>query len=284
MKEMKRMGTMMRMVLLLLALFVAQSACTRKLKPAVTAQDDYVLVFSDEFNGKNGSQPDTAKWNRHERGNSRWSRWISDVDKVVYIKNGRLICRAIPNKIAPSDTAKMLTGAINTRGKFFFQYGKVEVRMRTNMLRGNFPAAWMRPQPQRGQPYAEIDIMESFGTRREATHTAHTQLTQDNKKHGEKNSFRIPLDIRKWHVYSIEWDEKQIVWMIDGEVTGVYRKSDNAEKLAKGQWTFDMPFFLILNQSVGDGNYDFMVPRTSKVYETQFDWIRVYQRKGDLHE
>lgn len=253
--------------------------------PLVKAQSQdkkWQLVFSDEFNQPNGSQPDSTKWNRHQRGSSRWSRWISDVDDVVYIKKGRLICRAIPNKSVPSDTAKMLTGAINTKGKFTFKYGKVEVRMRTNLRCGNFPAAWMFPQPQDKQPYAEIDIMESFGTRSEATHTAHTQFTQNNKKHGEKNTFRIPLDVTKWHVYSVEWDENHIVWMIDGKVSGIYEKSTDVEKLSKKQWTFDQPFYLILNQSVGDGNYEFMIPQTSKVYETQFDWIRVYQKKFQI--
>ncbi|MBR7030525.1 MAG: glycoside hydrolase family 16 protein [Prevotella sp.] len=251
---------------------------------AQSQDEEWQLVFSDEFNQPNGSQPDKTKWNRHQRGSSRWSRWISDVDDVVYIKKGRLICRAVPNKIAPSDTAKMLTGAINTKGKFTFKYGKVEVRMRTNLQRGNFPAAWMFPSPQDKRPYAEIDIVESFGTRSEATHTAHTQFTQDNKKHGEKNSFRIPLDVTKWHVYSVEWDENHIVWMIDGKVSGIYEKSTNVEKISKKQWTFDQPFYLILNQSVGDGNYEFMIPQTSKVYETQFDWIRVYQKKFQIQE
>lgn len=284
MKYKKNVASLLRLIrmyriiiccLLLLLAFVGDVPLAK----AQGQEKEWKLVFFDEFNQPNGSQPDPTKWNRHERGSSRWSRWISDVDDVVYIKKGRLICRAIPNKIAPSDTAKMLTGAINTKGKFSFKYGKVEVRMRTNLRRGNFPAAWMVPQQQGNKAYAEIDIMESFGTRPEATHTAHTQFTQDNKKHGEKNVFRVSTDVKKWHVYSVEWDEKQIVWMVDGKVSGIYKKSDNPEKLSKGQWTFDRPLCLILNQSVGDGNYDFMVPQTSKVYETQFDWIRVYQKK-----
>ena len=209
---------------LLLVALIGDSPMAKAQNP----KGEWQLVFSDEFNQPDGSQPDSTKWSRHQRGKSRWSRWISDVDDVVYIKKGRLICRAVPNKIAPSDTAKMLTGAINTKGKFTFKYGKVEVRMRTNMRPGNFPAAWMVPQSRSKQPYAEIDIMESFGTKSEATHTAHTQFTQDNKKHGEKNNFRVPLNIKKWHVYSVEWDKDKIVWMIDGEVSGIYKKSNNA--------------------------------------------------------
>lgn len=242
---------------------------------AKTDGTEWKLVFSDEFNQPDGSQPDPTKWNRHRRGSSTWSRWISDADEVAFIKKGRLICKAIPNTHHPADTARMLTGAINTKGKFSFKYGKVEVRMRTNLQQGNFPAAWIVPQSNSKLPYAEIDIIETYGTKAEAAHAAHTLYTQNNKKHGEKNNFRIPLNISKWHVYGIEWDEKQIIWTIDGKVTGIYQKSSNQEKLADGQWTFDVPCYMILNQSVGGGYKN--VPNTRATYETQFDWIRVYQ-------
>ncbi len=254
------------------------SADTSSLK---AQENEWQLVFSDEFNQPNGSQPDPAKWSRHRRGTSTWSRWISDSKDVVYVKNGRLVCRAIPNRSEPADTAKMLTGAINTKGKFSFKYGKVEVRMRTNLQQGNFPAAWMVPQSNVKLPYAEIDIMESFGTKAEATHTIHSQLTQDNKKHGESNFFRIPLNLMKWHVYGVEWDKEKVVWTVDGKTTGVYRKSNRPEKLSKGQWTFDVPFYLILNQSLGRDNSN-NSPIVNETYETQFDWIRVYQRVNDI--
>lgn len=32
-------------------------------------------------------------------------------------------------------------------------------------------------------------------------------------------------------------------------------------------------------QSVGMGGYDYFMPQTNKMYETQFDWVRVYQKK-----
>ena len=58
---------------------------------------EWKLVFSDEFNQKNGSQPDPTKWVRCIRYNAGWNRWISNSKEVVYIKNGQLVCRAIPN-------------------------------------------------------------------------------------------------------------------------------------------------------------------------------------------
>ena len=51
------------------------------------------------------------------------------------------MCKAIPNRHLATDTAQMLTGAVFTKDKFEFRYGKVEVRMKTNRRVGNFPAA-----------------------------------------------------------------------------------------------------------------------------------------------
>lgn len=101
------------------------------------ADDKYVLVFSDEFNLPNGSQPDSTKWSRCKRYDSEWNRWVSSSRNVVFIKNGTLICRAIPNTKEKSDTATMLTGAIWTRNKYAFQYGRLLVRMKTNVIMGN---------------------------------------------------------------------------------------------------------------------------------------------------
>lgn len=250
--------------------------------PQVSAQrqdDGWQLVFSDEFNQKNYSQPDSSKWVRSIRYHGAWNRWISNSKEVVYIENGQLVCRAIPNTIEPGDTAKMLTGAIETRGKYDFQYGKVELRMKTNTRRGNFPAAWMKPAIIDPNRYGEIDIVEMFGNQGVAHQTIHNHVTQTLKK-GRPFSINKKLAVNKWHVYGVEWTPEKLVMTIDGKVTSVFQKSTDKKALADGQWTFDRPFYLLLDQSVGDyGMNEFLMPDTKHVYETRFDWIRVYQRK-----
>lgn len=244
--------------------------------------DDYQLIFADEFNQPDGGQPDSSKWSIPPRGNSTWSRWISKSPDVVFCRNGKLVCRAIPNNGLNQDTALMLTGAIYSKYKFAFQYGKVEVRLRTNLLPGNFPAAWMGGIPStqtQPQPYGEIDIFESFGAKRESNHNIHSELTIKNRSHRQKNSFRKSVDVNHWHIYGIEWDKDKVIWYVDGVRVGSYYKSDDSKLLSQGQWTFDRPFFLLLNQSVGDGRYG-LVPDITKVYETEFDWVRVYQKRN----
>ena len=127
--------------------------------------------------------------------------------------------------------------------------------------------------------YGEIDIFEAAGNRRKAQQTVHSKLTMTVKGHKEKNTHFEDVDLSKWHVYGLEWTPTYLVWTIDGRTVFHYEKSHTITQLAQGQWTFDEPFFLILNQSVGDGQWECMQPQTKKVYETRIDWVRVYQKR-----
>ena len=240
-----------------------------------SSNDGYVLVFSDEFNQRNWSQPDPTKWRVPQRdSNVRWKRWVSNSPKVAFIKNGSLVCRAIPNRSASNDTARILTGAVDTRHTFTFQYGKVEVRMKTNIKEGNSPAAWLFVDKRLKNPrYGEIDIFESFGNRGTAHQAVHTHQTWILKKKGVKHEFSIPLNVKKWHVYGLEWTPDKLIWTIDGIVVAQYTKSNVSQQLEEGQWTFDNPFFILLNQSL------YGLSKINSTYETYFDWIRVYQKK-----
>lgn len=242
----------------------------------------YKLVFRDEFDLPDGSQPDTSVWRRSKRYWSTWNRWISRSDRVVFIKNGRLVCRAVRNTAEPSDTAAMLTGAVETQGKFSFKYGKIEVRMRTKRHRGNFPAAWLLPQPPcRDWPGGgEIDIFETIDNENKAHHSVHSHWTYVLKKKEQPHTWEVAADVEKWHVYGLVWTPTSLTWTIDGAPTASYRKSSDKAALDSGQWPFDHPFYIVLNQSVGRKGGWAAAPDPKFVYETQFDWVRVYQLDG----
>ncbi len=244
-------------------------------------EQKYKLVFREEFNLPDGSQPNPKLWSRVPRANNLWAKWNSDTADVVFIKNGRLVCRVIPNT-NPADTAMMLAGAVFTKHKFAFKYGKIEVRMRTNLLKGNFPAAWIMPQvPGNPYRYGEVDLIEYFGNEGIARQTIHSHRTAILKKSDQKTVFMTRNISRdKWHVYGLEWTPHALVTSIDGETTGCYLKSDDPVKLEEGQWSFDRSFFIILNQSVGYGNWH--APDPHATYETEFDWVRIYQREKDI--
>ena len=247
-----------------------------------TESAEYQLVFSDEFNLPDGSRPDESKWISCERQGATWNRWLADRPEVYFIKDGKLACRAIPNPYQDEDPVPMITGGVKSQGKFAFTYGKVECRALSNPWIGNFPAIWMMPADNsKGWPNAgEIDIWEVIDTDERSYHTIHSNWSYNlGNTNNPKSSFNTPVKLDRYHTYGLEWDAKSLNWYVDGRLVGTYEKSTDSSVLNQGQWPFDKHFYLILNQSVGNGAWAANAD-VNHVYETTFDWIRVYQKKG----
>ena len=243
---------------------------------------EWDVVFADEFNAPDGTQPSAEWWSRCLRQGATWNRWLSDSEEVVYIKDGKLVTRAIPNPDTTTDNVPMITGGIWSRDKFGFTYGRVEGRIKTHGWTGNFPAFWMMPEDQSlGWPNdGEIDIWEVIDAAEYAYHTVHSHWTWDlGNKNNPQSSFNEYTALDRYHTFTLDWSEDALVWFVDGKKVGEYKKSTSADALSKGQWPFDDHFHLILNQSVGNGSWAANADVTH-TYETLFDWVRVYQKKG----
>ena len=243
---------------------------------------EWQLVFSDEFNAEDMSQPVAEKWMRCQRQGATWNRWLSDSKEVIYLQDGDLVARAIPNPDQESDPIPMITGGIKSDGHFGFTYGYVEARIKSNPWTGNFPAFWMMPEDRSaGWPdCGEIDIWETIDAQERSWHTVHSNWTYDlGYKNNPQSSFNVYTSHDRYHTYGLSWDEKTLIWYVDGKEVGRYAKSVNASHLNQGQWPFDKHFHLILNQSVGNNAWAANADVTH-TYETRFDWVRVYQKKG----
>lgn len=276
---MKRYRAAIALTLAVLAACILLNANGAPAHPYEEDADGYELVFEDQFDGRH---IDTTHWSIPPRGNSMWSRWISNDPRVTTVEKGHLVCRAIPNKNRLQDTAAMLTGAVWSKDRLTVKYGKIEVRMRTNLKPGSFPAIWMGRQWGKGfvPPYGEIDIVEMVGNDGNARHAFHTDFTTKHARHGIKNSFMHRANGKKWHIYGVEWTPDYIRWYIDGKTTATHHKPKGDEEKAKREWTFDTPFYLLLNQSIMHGVYGIKA-NLDETYETRFDWIRIYQKKDN---
>ena len=246
-----------------------------------TSESEWRSVFVEEFDGEDGSQPDEMYWSRCVRENATWNRWLSDSKEVIYVQDGKLVARAIPNPDQTTDNVPMITGGIKTQGKFPFLYGKVEGRILTNPHKGNFPAFWMMPNVAvEGWPNdGEIDIFEQIDTENKAYHTVHSNWTYNlGNRNNPKSSFNENVSMDRYHTYGLEWTPTLLTWYVDGKKVGSYAKSENdQDALSKGQWPFDHDFYIILNQSVGNGSWAANAD-VNHTYETLFDWVRVYQK------
>ena len=243
---------------------------------------EWNLVFSDEFDAEDYSQPLNEKWMRCQRYGSTWNRWLSDSKEVIYLQGGDLVARAIPNPDQANDPVPMITGGIKSHKRFGFTYGYVEARILSNPWSGHFPAFWMMPEDQSaGWPdCGEIDIWEAIDTDGRSYHTIHSNWTYDlGNKNNPQSSFNKSVPYDRYHTYGLKWDSNTLIWYIDGKEVGRYTKSSNQSNLDQGQWPFDKHFHLILNQSVGNGSWAANAD-VSHTYETRFDWVRVYQTNG----
>ena len=243
---------------------------------------EWQLVFSDEFNAEDMSQPVAEKWMRCQRQGATWNRWLSDSKEVIYLQGGDLVARAIPNPDMVGDPVPMITGGIKSDGHFGFTYGYVEARIKSNPWTGNFPAFWMMPEDRSaGWPdCGEIDIWETIDAQERSWHTVHSNWTYDlGNTNNPKSSFNVYTSHDRYHTYGLKWDATTLIWYVDGKEVGRYAKSTNQSQLNQGQWPFDKHFHLILNQSVGNNAWaaDADVTHT---YETRFDGVRVYQTPG----
>lgn len=259
---------------------------------AATDRADMVMTFNDEFNQADGTQPDEQKWRRCTRYGSTWNRFLASTPEAQkatgYIEDGKFVALCIPNsfdneKDNQGKKLDMVSGGIESYKKYDFTYGKVEGRMLTYKHTGNFPAFWMMPTNQSlGWPKdGEIDIWEQIDNEDVSYHTIHSNwannLGQSNNP--AKGGTGRPIT-GNYHTFGLEWTAEKLVWFVDGKQVFSYAKSKNKNDLEQGQWPFDKDFYLILNQSVGNGSWARPCD-VNHTYVTLFDWVRVYQKKSD---
>jgi beta-glucanase (GH16 family) len=257
--------------------FLACLACCIALLPS-PAQERR-LIWSDEFNGAPGSPPDPSKW-VYDLGGDGWG----NQELEVYTDNrgnshldgqGHLVIQAL--QLAPG---KFTSARLKTQGKFAFEYGRVEARIRIPYGQGIWPAFWMLGADIRrnGWPTCgEIDIMENIGREPDTVHgTIHGPGYSGGKAIGKPFQIAGGRFAADYHVYAVEWAPERIDFLVDGQS---YQTVTPAGLPPGTKWVYDHPFFVILNVAVGGawpGN-----PDGSSAFPQQMlvDYVRVYARQ-----
>jgi len=259
-----------------------------KFTPAAARQaKDPALVWSDEFNGPDGSSPDSTKWavvNNDSGYGNRELEYYTDRPSNVHIHDGSLVITAKREAYVGSDGQgrTYTSGRIESRGRFELKYGRIEARIKLPKGQGIWPAFWMLGTDfdQIGWPACgEIDIMENVGYEPSKVH---------GSLHGPGYSggnpltgiFTLPNQARfsdDYHVFAIEWEPKVIRFYVDG----VLYETQTSDNVPPGhRWVFDHPFFIVLNVAVGGywpGDPDATTPFPLSML---VDYVRVY-RLGD---
>lgn len=252
--------------------------------------DEWALIWSDEFDSPE-MNPD--KWKYSPRSSSTWNRLIANGDArqlVNKFENGCYDSYCIPTPTELTDESqKMISGAISTQDLFYLTGGKIEARIKTTPHKGNFPAFWMMPQgATNGWPQCgEIDIWEQIDDNNTTYHTIHSGW--EHQTFGKPTQIAPPrggtswCDQADWHVYTLEWDQNSLRWYVDNNLVFTYQNMHFSDENYPEDitWPFNKPYYIILNQSVGNGswaaNFD---PKFT--YKTSFDYVRCYQKKDAL--
>lgn len=244
---------------------------------------DRLLVWHDEFDD---NTLDTSKWRyaTHNSGGSEQQAYTVGRTENVRLENSKLILEA--RKDSYVDGWTWSSGRIDTSGLAGFKYGRLEAKLKYDVVSGAFPAFWTigtcahyptgenihGVQKSKGTQWAqngEIDMFEGRGTKSEIVQGG--WYNQDDGKgnlqmiFGSKN-----IDASQYHVYAVEWTETTMIAYIDGVETGRTDIS-NIE-------SWHRPMYIILNMAVGStGGYPTEDCTSMKM---EVDWVRVYAPVG----
>jgi len=246
--------------------------------------ENWELVWSDEFNGPDGSPVDETKWT-HQTGGNGWGNaeleYYTDRIENSYIenpsgKNGVLVIKAIKEKY---EGLNYTSARLITSKKFEPTYGRFEARAQIPYGQGIWPAIWMLGTGGKWPSAGEIDIMENIGKEPNIIHgTVHGPGYSGAK--GPGGPFELPEGQRfadKFHTYAIEWEPNVIRWYMDNQLYFTLTPAD----LPPGtDWVYDHPFYLLMNVAVG-GGWPGRPDETTKFPQTmKVDFVRVYARPG----
>ena len=264
-----------------------------------TSMAQWQIVFQDEFDG--GSL-DASKWNVQTGdgcpdlcgwGNNELQRYTAD---NISVSDGVL------NIIGRLEADSSHTSArIDTKGKFDFERGRVEVRARIPSGQGTWPALSMlssRPDIYGPWPHSgQVVIMEAINygvgdNRAVVSGTVYGLPIEPFHGASATTDLATSADIN-FHVYALEWERDQLRFFVDGthhqtqtsdNWYAYYPADGDGAYDPLGAYTpgpdaapFDQPFHLLLNFAIGGDVVG--APATATVFPQSFaiDYVRVYE-------
>jgi len=235
----------------------------------------WTAVFQDEFSTPGSLDP--AKWG-YEIGYVRndEKQYYTSRSENVRAEGGNLV---IEGRKEPYQGYGYTSASINTRGRFEFLYGRVEVRAKLPTGNGTWPAIWMLGTniSEAGWPACgEIDIMENVGFDPLRIHgSVHTAAYNHTIGTQKTATVTVAKPWEDFHVYAMEWFADRIDVFVDGQKYFTFRNEGTGSRT----WPFDKPQFLILNLAIG-GTWGGMKGIDDSLFPHRLviDHVRVYRQ------
>ena len=186
-------------------------------------------------------------------------------------------CKVRGRDATPGKYAYRLSGHIGTEGSFSFRYGIAAARVKFQRLRGQHGAFWMQPTTGMypGAAGNEIDVAEYFGDDHPQGGLATFMHRYDGRRRVSTGGW-IPQQAsflssrrdgwsKNYHVFSVEWTPRSLIYRIDGKETG--RMSNGVS---------DVRQFPILSLIAAD--YEIPKIKERRLPQHMYvDWVRVWE-------
>ncbi len=264
-----------------------------------STQNNWELVFSDEFNG---TELDSSSWNTNYYYGSRTNVFNNElqyyVDADYAAENGSVItnpfsfdngvlsitAESLDNPITDlvliddQIAAEMGTptsfdyssGILSGHDKLAFTFGYMEMRAKLPAGQGLWPAFWMLPEAD-GAFLPEIDILEVLGNDPTTAYQTLHSADENGDRVIESNAFFGPDFSEDFHTFAVKWTEDKITWLIDD--VAVFETQDSIPQEA---------MYLIANLAVG-GDWPGSPDDTTEFpADFEIDYVRVYQNKDGI--
>jgi beta-glucanase (GH16 family) len=254
------------------------------------------LVWNDEFN-ENG-KPDPLNWS-FEYGfvRNQELQWYQAQNAVC--KNGVLLIEARREKTAnPNynalstdwrtnrEYAQYTSSCLHTKGlQEFNGEGYFEFRARIDTAMGSWPAIWLLGTEGKWPFCGEIDVMEFYRIGNTPTILANVAWGSDKVYNGSWDTEKIPLKklmnlhpdwAEQFHVWTMEWDNKEIRLGLDGSIVNTIELEKTLNPDGKNPFAGNKKFYILLNLAIGSNGGD---PSESKFpIRYEVDYVRVYQK------
>ncbi|WP_245579706.1 glycoside hydrolase family 16 protein [Alteribacter aurantiacus] len=237
---------------------------THLIRPQYYDEDEkhWRLIWNDEFDG---DSLDKTRWNIEYWPAEKNNELQYYTPNNVKVDNGNLI---LSSKEEYYEGRSYTSGAVQSKDKFNFKYGKIEMRARLPKGKGIFPAFWLLPNGEETW-LPEIDIFEMIGDEpNEIWMVVHMEdkngnLLRDYSSYvGDDYSY-------KYHTFGIEWTSTEIRWFIDG-----------IERFKTKRLVPNEEMYLYINTAIG-GNWPGSPDKTTSFPQFfSVDYVRVYQLEG----
>lgn len=267
----------------------------------------YTYKWGDEFDG---DSVDLTKWSNYWEPDYRGM--IPDDRGNQYVRNGalHLVTSYESGKIIRPNIVTQMQGGYHDSNNSeavhgAVKYGYIEARIKTRLDNAATPSFWMMsntklPDRQTANWYMETDIMEGqnyppitppiqashqhkWGSSR-LSNRYHTMISGAPKVFTSDGA-----DGTTWVTYGLLWTPETMETYVNGRLTTKISLKDNEAfdrnvtvgKYAQyyGMGAFHDPAYLIL--ASGARKESGLVDTSKLPIETQFDYVRVYQKQGE---